>query len=50
MHGASLELRSKMTLFRYLRTDFRLGVARGLATNTVTTPSTQYILGFGTTF
>lgn len=49
LQGASLELRSKLTLFRYLRTDFRLGVARGLVT-TSAKPSTQTILGFGTTF
>jgi len=50
VHGASAELRSKMTLFRYLRTDFRLGIARGLVSTSTTQPSTQYILGFGTTF
>jgi Tol biopolymer transport system component len=50
VHGVSAELRSKLTLFRYLRTDFRLGVAQGLVTTAATRPSTQYILGFGTTF
>jgi Tol biopolymer transport system component len=50
LHGASLELRSKLTLFRYLRTDFRLGVAQGLATTATTQPSRQLIMGFGSTF
>lgn len=50
VHGASAELRAKLTLFRYLRTDFRLGVAQGLATTAFAKPSTQLILGFGTTF
>ncbi len=50
VHGASAELRSKLTLFRYLRTDFRLGVAQGLVTTTMAQPATQLIMGFGTTF
>lgn len=50
LHGASAELRSKLTLFRYLRTDFRLGIARGFVTTSTVSPATQYILGFGTTF
>lgn len=50
--GVSAEVRSQLNLFRYLRTDLRLGIEQGLVTpaNGTTAPSTQLILGFGSTF
>ncbi|HEY9854505.1 MAG TPA: BamA/TamA family outer membrane protein, partial [Stenomitos sp.] len=45
LQAVSFELRSKLSLFRYIRTDLRLGVAQGLS---ATGP--QYTLTFGSTF
>lgn len=50
--GVSAEVRSQLTLFRYLRTDLRLGIEQGLVTpaDNSTAPATQVIMGFGSTF
>lgn len=53
--GVSAEARAQINLFRYLRTELRLGVEQGLLTPAETPggtgiPGTQVIMGFGTTF
>lgn len=52
LHGASLELRSQLSLWRYIKTDMRIGVAQGLSTPAggIVAPSTQLIFGFGNAF
>jgi outer membrane protein assembly factor BamA len=52
LHGASVELRGQLSLWRYIRTDMRLGVAQGLSTPAggFVSPSTQIIFGFGNAF
>lgn len=52
LHGASLELRSQLSLWRYIKTDMRIGVAQGLSTPAggFVNPSTQLIFGFGNAF
>lgn len=57
MHGVSAELRSQVHLFRFLKTDLRLGISQGLNTPdnsqlslNYAVPATRLIFGFGTMF